>query len=313
MEPDDLRARLAALLALAPPGAPPEVGVVARTERDGYVEQRVVLAGAEGDVPAFLLVPDGADRPLPAVVVHHQHHGEWHIGKSEVAGRAGDPLQALGPALARRGLVVLAPDAPGFEDRRASGPGTDPRGEDDRYRYFNEMGHRLVAGRLLMTAVLRDAAAALSALCAHPAVDPNAVGVAGHSMGGTTALFHAALDERVRFAAVSGAACTYRRRIADGTAIELASAIPGIAGVADLDDVAGLVAPRPLLLVSATEDRYSADADAIEHAIAGRFPAGALRHARFDGGHALTPERFATVVDWLAEAAAANARRVRAP
>jgi dienelactone hydrolase len=164
-----------------------------------------------------------------------------------------------------------------------------------------------------MTAVLRDAAAALSALCAHPAVDPNAVGVAGHSMGGTTALFHAALDERVRFAAVSGAACTYRRRIADGTAIELASAIPGIAGVADLDDVAGLVAPRPLLLVSATEDRYSADADAIEHAIAGRFPAGALRHARFDGGHALTPERFATVVDWLAEAAAANARRVRAP
>ena len=83
-----------------------------------------------------------------------------------------------------------------------------------------------------------------------------------------------------------------------------ASAIPGIAGVADLDDVAGLVAPRPLLLVSATEDRYSADADAIEQAIAGRFPAGALRHARFDGGHALTPERFATVVDWLAEAAA---------
>ena len=304
MEPDDLRARLAALLDLPDPGPPPEIGVVVRAERDGYVEQRVVFAGAEGDVPAFLLVPDGGRRRLPAVVVHHQHHGEWHIGKSEVAGLAGDPLHAFGPALARRGVVVLAPDAPGFEDRRASGPGTDLRGEDDRYRYLNEMGHRLVAGRLLMTTVLRDAAAALSALCAHPAVDPEALGVAGHSMGGTTALFHAALDERVRFAAVSGAACTYRRRVADGTAIEPASAIPAIVDVADLDDVAGLVAPRPLLLVSATEDRYSADADAIERAIAARFPAGALQHARFDGGHALTPERFATVVDWLAEAAA---------
>jgi len=301
---DDLRAHLAALLDFAAPETPPEFGVVTHAERDGYVEQRVVFRGPEGDVPAFLLVPGGAGRPLPAVVVHHQHHGEWHVGKSEVAGLAGDPLQAFGPALARRGLVVLAPDAPGFEDRRASGPGTDPRGEDDRYRYLNEMGHRLVAGRLLMTTVLRDAAAALSALSAHPAVDPDVVGVAGHSMGGTTALFHAALDARVRFAAVSGAACTYGRRVADGTAIELASAIPGIAGVADLDDIARLVAPRPLLLVSATEDRYSADADAIEQAIAGRFPAGTLRHARFAGGHALTPERFATVVDWLAEAAA---------
>ncbi len=230
MKPDDLRARLAVLLDFAAPATPPEFGVVARAERDGYVEQRVVFSGAEGDVPAFLLVPDGADRPLPAVVVHHQHHGEWHVGKSEVAGLAGDPLQAFGPTLARRGLVVLAADAPGFEDRRPSGPGTDPRGEDDRYRYLNEMGHRLVAGRLLMTTVLRDSAAALAALSAHPAVDPDAVGVAGHSMGGTTTLFHAALDGRVRFAAVSGAACTYRRRLADGTAIELASAIPGIVG-----------------------------------------------------------------------------------
>ena len=216
-------------------------------------------------MPAFLLVPDGGRRPLPAVVVHHQHHGEWHVGKSEVAGLAGDPLQALGPALARRGLVVLAPDAPGFEDRRASGPGTDPRAEDDRYRYLNEMGHRLVAGRAAHDdRPPRRGGRPCRRSAAHPAVDPDAVGVAGHSMGGTTTLFHAALDERVRFAAVSGAACTYRRRVADCTAIELASAIPGIVGVADLDDVVGLVAPRPLLLVSATEDRYSADADAIE-------------------------------------------------
>ena len=312
MDADDLRARLSALVGFAVGRPPSAIDVLERVARDGYTEERVAFAGSEGDVPAFLLLPDGARR-VPGVVVHHQHHSRWHWGKSEVAGLAGDPLQAFGPALARRGLVVLAPDAPGFEDRRASGPGTDPRGEDDRYRYLNEMGHRLVAGRLLMTTVLRDAAAALSALSAHPAVDADAVGVAGHSMGGTTALFHAALDERVRFAAVSGAACTYRRRIADGTAIEAASAIPGIAGVADLDDLAGLVAPRPLLLVSATEDRYSADADTIARTVAVRFPAGALRHARFDGGHALTPERFATVVDWLAEAAAASARRVRAP
>jgi len=105
---DDLRAHLAALLDFAAPETPPEFGVVTHAERDGYVEQRVVFRGPEGDVPAFLLVPGGAGRPLPAVVVHHQHHGEWHVGKSEVAGLAGDPLQAFGPAHVYGGVCMIA-------------------------------------------------------------------------------------------------------------------------------------------------------------------------------------------------------------
>ena len=305
---DDVRERLTALLDFATPPAAPPLEVRGTTPREGYTEDRVAFTGAEGAVPAYLLVPAGAHDAgarRPGVVVHHQHHSEWHLGKSEVAGRAGDPLQAFGPALARRGLVVLAPDAPGFEDRRASGPGLEPR-DGDGLQHMNEMAYRLVAGRLLMTTVLRDAAAALSVLAAHGGVDPARVGVAGHSYGGNTTLFHAALDDRVRFACASGAACTYRRRIADRTAIELAQIVPGIREIADLDDVVGLIAPRPLLLVSAPGDVYSADADAIERAVAPRFPRGALRHARFAGGHALTPERFTLIVDWVAEAAAAT-------
>jgi len=64
-----------------------------------------------------------------------------------------------------------------------------------------------------MTTVLGDAARALSALRSLPAVDPARAGVLGHSYGGNTTLFHAALDERVRLAAASGAAASYRRRI----------------------------------------------------------------------------------------------------
>jgi dienelactone hydrolase len=302
MASDDLRARLADLLRFAVPEAPPAFSVLDIRERDGYAEHRVAFAGAESAVPAYLLVP-GGDGPFPGVVAFHQHHSEWHWGKSEVAGRAGDPLQAFGPALARRGVAVLAPDAVGFEDRRATGPGIEPR-DGDGPQHVNEMSYRLVRGRLLMTTVLGDAAAALSALAAHPAADGGRVGVLGHSYGGNTTLFHAALDERVRFAAASGAACTYARRMADRTGIELAQMVPDILATADIDGVAGLIAPRPLLLVSATEDIYSADADVIVEAIADRFPPGALRHARYDGGHALTPERFALLVDWVVETAA---------
>jgi len=303
MTATDLRERLAALLDFAVPQRAPALDVLATEPRDGCAEHRVAFAGAEGDVPAYLLVPAG-EGPFGGVVAYHQHHSQWHLGKSEVAGRAGDPLQAFGPALARRGVAVLAPDAVGFEDRRFTGPGVEPR-DGDGPQHHNEMSYRLVSGRLLATTVLRDGAAALSALCAHPAVDPARVGVLGHSYGGNTTLFHAAVDDRVRFAAASGAACTYRRRMADRTGIELASIVPGILELTDIDGVTGLIAPRPLLLVSAPDDPYSADADAIAAAVAPRFPGGALRHARFPGGHALTEERFMLIVDWVAAAAAA--------
>jgi dienelactone hydrolase len=301
MAASDLRARLGALVRFAVPDEAPAVEVLERRACDGYAEERIAFSGCEGDVPAFRLVPVG-DGPFPGVVAFHQHASEWHWGKSEVAGRAGNPLQAFGPALARRGVVVLAPDAVGFEDRRASGPGVEPRDRDGP-QHHNEMAYRLVAGGLLATTVLRDAAAAVSVLAADPRVIGAAVGALGHSYGGNTTLFLTALDGRVAFAGASGAACTYRRRMADRTGIELASLIPGMLEVADIDDVAGLIAPRPLLLVSAPDDPYSADADAIAAAIASRFPRAALRHARFEGGHALTRERFEVIVEWVVERA----------
>jgi dienelactone hydrolase len=134
-------------------------------------------------------------------------------------------------------------------------------------------------------------------------VDAGRVGALGHSMGGNTTLFHAALDPRVRFACVSGAAATYRARIAAGTGIELGQVIPGILHVADVDDLVALIAPRPLLLVSATEDEYSRDADDVERTAATAYTrlgaAGALRHTRFEGAHALIPERFEHIMAWV--------------
>ena len=297
---EELRARLADLLRFAVPRAAPALETLERRACDGYAEALVRYPGHDGEpVPAFLLVPDG-DGPHPGVVVHHQHHSQFHLGKSEVAGRAGDPLQAFGPALARRGVAVLAPDAIAFEDRRALARGTEPH-PGDGPQHHNEMSYRLVRGELLITTVLGDAAAAHSVLAAQPGVDPERIGALGHSYGGNTTLFHAALDERIRFAAASGCASTYRRRMADRTQIELAQIVPGILALADVDDVVGLIAPRALLLVSATEDKYSADADEIERAVGASYER--LRHARYSGGHDVTPERFALIVDWVAAAA----------
>jgi dienelactone hydrolase len=299
MAAQGLRRRLTELLRFAVPPVS-ELVVHAERERDGYVEQVISCTGDEGDVPALLLV---AEHPCGAgVVVHHQHHAQWQFGKSEVAGLCGDPWQAFGPALARRGVTVIAHDAVGFEDRRPGGPGTDAR-ESDASDYFTTMCYRLVRGRPLMCTVLADAAAAHSALAGLDGVEETRIGALGHSMGGASVLLHAALDTRIAFAVVSGAACTYEDRMTHGVGIDCAQAIPGLLELGDLEDIAGLVAPRPMLLCSADEDKYSRDAPRIAEAAAQVYQnAGApeaLQHYRARGGHALTEERFDAIVGWL--------------
>jgi len=299
MDADGLRSSLTELLHFAVPSAPNLV-VRAERERDGYVEQVVSYTGVEGDVPALLLLPE---HPCGAgVLALHQHNSQWHLGKSEVAGLAGEPLQAFGPALARAGIVVLAPDAVGFEDRRYTGPGIDER-EDDWLQYSNEMAYRLLSGRLLITTVLGDGACGLSALIADERVERSRVGVLGHSYGGNVTIMLAALDERVSCACASGSACSYKQRMLDRTGIEFTHVIPGILELTDIGQLLELIAPRPLLLLSATEDRYSADTPQIVQGAARAYrEAGApqaLEHHRAQGGHTLTKERFDTIIDWV--------------
>ncbi len=297
-----LRARLAELVGFAVPSPASDLEISDARQRDGYREQLVRYPSETGEaVPALLLRPEG-NGPFPAVVAYHQHHSQWHLGKSEVAGLAGDPDQAFGPVLARAGIAVLAPDTVGFEDRRRSRTAT-ANGDDDGKQYHKEITYRLLSGELLISTILADGAQAVSTLAQVHGIDRDRIGVVGHSMGGSTALFHAALDGRVRFACASGAAATYRAKIAAGTGIEASLVIPGIRKLADIDDIATLIAPRPLLLVSATEDPYSQDADDIAEHARGTYAAfgaaGALRHVRFAGGHALTKERVNLIHEWV--------------
>src|SRR5262249_37551271 len=110
--PTSLRKELRHWLRLGPSAPGVEMEVVALEIGSSFERRRVTYTGPDGDsIPGFLLVPKGHCKRMPAVLVHHQHNGERHLGKSEVCGLFGDPLQAFGPALAEKGLIVLAPDS----------------------------------------------------------------------------------------------------------------------------------------------------------------------------------------------------------
>ncbi len=301
---EGLRGELRSFLRLEPPGPPSSVKVLSSSQQDGYVRHLVQLVTEDDAIPSLLAVPPGAG-PYPAVVVFHQHAGQRHFGKSEVFGLVGDRYQAFGPALARAGFVVLAPDSVAFEDRRPAGPGTDPR-DDDWDQHYNALTYRLVAGDTLMRKVLEDAMAAVSALLARPEVKTDAVAALGHSYGGNTTLFLTAVDERVRFGCASGALASYRRKMTDGTGIEMAEVIPGFTTRFDIEHVLAAIAPRRFLVVSGTEDKYSGDAqEVVDLALSAFGEPGdprTLSHVRVAGGHALEAERFEAIVRWVVQA-----------
>ncbi|MEO0558961.1 MAG: prolyl oligopeptidase family serine peptidase, partial [Bacteroidota bacterium] len=190
-----------------------------------------------------------------------------------------------------------APDAITFEDRRANRTGNEPDPEDeaDWLQHYNGSAYRLITGDTLMRKGLDDAQRAVSVLLQEPRVDPERVGVGGHSYGGTTALYTAAVDSRCRFACVSGALCSLEARMRNGTGINLFELVPGLASLLSYADLLRAIAPRPTFVVSATRDRYAQDANEV----VARAGVDTVTELRVNGEHALDPARHQAIVDWL--------------
>ena len=295
-----IRTEIAEIIGIQPVLAEETVDykVLESVEEVGYTRQLIEYVSGDDKVSAYLLLPEKQGNN-PAILINHQHNREHHLGKSEVCGLAGSPLQAFGPELAKKGFVVLAPDSICFESRRKD---TSVEGFDF-WQHLHEMTYRIVRGEWLMKKVLEDAMKGISLLAGLECVDKSQIGTLGHSYGGNTVLFLSALDERISFACASGNACTFEHRMKNGVGIELASVIPGFHGKYDIDDLVACIAPRKLLLVSSDEDKYSMDAPYIvekaEEKYAELGEPQNLYHKRYQGGHALTEERFADILEWI--------------
>jgi dienelactone hydrolase len=248
-----------------------------------YVRETIEYAvEAHERVKSFLLVPKHINRTVPAIFAHHQHASQFHLGKSEVAGLAGDPDQAYASELAERGYVVIAPDALAFEERNWSNP-------SGRAQYF-ELAIRIVQGKTLLSKCIHDVRVALDYLETRPEVDPLRFGFIGHSYGGKMAIWAPAIDDRIR-ASVSNCGCAnYRDSLVRDTGVQMEFCLPGVLQVGDVEDVVRLVAPRALLLQATSDDKWSRGASSIFEYARSAFPEGKLKVGCWPGGHVFTPE-----------------------
>jgi len=83
--------------------------------------------------------------------------------------------------------------------------------------------------------------------------DSSRVGCMGISGGGTVTLFSTALDPRIKAAFVSGYLNTFRDSVGSLSHC-IDNYVPGILNWAEMHDVAGLIAPRPLFVESGEKD-----------------------------------------------------------
>ncbi|HIE51210.1 MAG TPA: hypothetical protein EYP85_05585 [Armatimonadetes bacterium] len=235
---EGLRAELRRLLGgLEESRCPLQPETLAQWEQGSCVVEKVVFDSEPGlAVPAFVLRPREGKQPRPAVICLHDHGP----GKSESIGLVDRGCHAdMAWQLAEGGYVTLSPDLRGYGER-----------EEDQ-----EWAARLgsLIGQSLLGRNVWDVWRAADYLLTRPEVEKEKLGCLGFGLGGWIALLASALDERFQCLVISGFFGTWKAVLVDQKQSE-SYYLPGLAQIADLPDVAALIAPRPLFLEQGKRD-----------------------------------------------------------
>ncbi len=290
---------LRSLLGRFPTGGDLLPEIIERVDLGDLIREKIRYQAESGEwIPAYLFVPKPRTAPGPAVLCLHQHAGQFHLGKSEPAGLAGNPEQFYALELARRGYVTLTADFLCFEERH------DPRFEGNNHERF-EFTRRLVEGSTLQAKMAFDAMRAIDYLCTRPEVDPSRIGCIGHSLGGQQTLFTAALDERIVAAVSSCGFASYRTIFRDLINHNFSLYVPRLLDYGDVGDILALVAPRAFLAVVGNADRifpFDGIVESVETAKRRYRALGAedrLDLVAVDGGHGFTDYLREKAYAWL--------------
>jgi pimeloyl-ACP methyl ester carboxylesterase len=153
--------------------------VIESLKGDNYTRLTINFTVAENEsASAYLYLPFSKNnrKKLPAMVVLH---GTGDEGKQLVDGASPLANRAIAKELAKRGYVVIAPDYPSFGDQK------EYDFDSDRY----ESG--------TMKAIFNHIRC-VDLLQVRKEVDPDRIGVIGHSLGGHNAMFVGAFDKRIK-------------------------------------------------------------------------------------------------------------------
>lgn len=234
-------------------------------EEETHIREKWRLQ-SEPDImlPFYLLLPKRQAGPFPVVIAPHGHEcgkeayaGLFDHEEKRMAAEAID--QMIGIQAVKEGYAAVVPNVRGFGEMSR----IEEASEGYKYPLSNPYNRRnsceelqrrsLFYGRTLTGDRVHDMTRILDFVGSHSMLDSSRIVMVGNSTGGSIALFTAACDERISLAVPSCCFCSIV-----GSSLQLyhcsCCIVPGLLQLGELADVAGLIAPRPLLMISGERD-----------------------------------------------------------
>ena len=254
-----------------------------RIEREDYTVENVYFEAFPGFLTTGNLYrPKGKTGPFPAIV---SPHGHWGRGRLEDIERGSIPARCIN--FAKQGYVVFAYDMIGYND--------SAKQLEHRYGGVAES----LWGLSAMGLQLQNGIRAIDFLQSLQDVDDERIGCTGASGGGSQTFILTAVDERIK---VSAPVNMISATMQGGCICENA---PNLRLEASNIEIAALMAPRPLLLVSCTGD-WTSDTPTVEYpaikSIYTHFDAeDRIHHVQVDAEHNYNKESRDAVYAWFAK------------
>ncbi|MEA2736216.1 MAG: hypothetical protein QOE14_2667 [Humisphaera sp.] len=234
-------------------------------DRGSYVRHKIIIRTSDkSELPLYLLVPKNLKSRTPVVLALHGHGygvkdivGLWEDGTERKT--ADGYHRDFACELAERGFIVAAPEISCFGERQM-GNLAEFRAVGLNGTCYNVATYAMMLGKSAAGLRVMDAMRVVDYLTSRKDVDAENIGVMGISGGGMHAFFSAAVDPRIKAAVISGYFCDWRHSILSIFHCTC-NFLPGLLNLGELSDLAGLIAPRPLLV----EHGYRDDIFPIEH------------------------------------------------
>lgn len=206
-------------------------------------------------VPFFLLRPLDIDGPRPLVLCPHGHNKR---GRYDYAGITTDAsgqtfsidgdrdiaLQAV-----RQGYIAIAPETRAFGESRFA----REQQSDGIHSCITWQSRALMFGRTLIGERVWDMMRLIDYAATRPEIDLSRIVITGNSGGGTVTLFAAAIDTRISVAVPGSYFCMFADSIGSIHHCPC-NYYPGMMELAEMPEIAGLIAPRPFLAVNGEHD-----------------------------------------------------------
>ncbi len=220
-----------------------------RTIPLGTIEKFVVTTEPGLDMPMYLCTPPGQG-PFPVFICLQGHSTGMHnsiavsftdeVTPIEIAGDRDFALQCL-----RRGYAALCIEQRGLGERSGR--------TDHKHNDLFSARAAWILDRTMIGDRVFDVDRGLDFLATRPEIDCRRIGLLGHSGGGTTSLYAGAVLDRFDTVIASGCFSTFVDSIVRNSHCNC-NYIPDLLTWGNMAEIAGLCAPKKLVIVNGLRD-----------------------------------------------------------